>query len=306
MKRFGTGFLLGLISLAGCAQKADVINAGKDNNTLLWKISGKGLEKPSYLFGTIHMICADDAVLSSNMKKAIRNADEVYLELDMDNFIEMLSAIGKMKMSGDTTLQDLLTNEDYEKVKNYFENRQSLLPFSMLETLKPILAASMLEMNNFPCESRTAMEDVIMKEAKQHDKEISGLETINYQVSMLDSIPYRVQAQQLVNFISTSGNAEEGKDAKEMLKAYNDQDLGKLEQIILKSDPGISSYTEILLFNRNRTWVNKMKDLLPGKSLVFAVGAGHLPGDQGVINLLKKEGYTVEPVDNKLIKAKEI
>lgn len=305
MKRLSTGFLFTLLALVGCAQKNNAKTV-TGNNTLLWKISGKSLEKPSYLFGTIHMLCADDAVLSANMKKAIRDADEIYLEVDMDDMMEMLSVITKMKMNGDTTLQDLLSKEDYEKVKNYFESRESLLPFSILETFKPILAASTLQQGNIPCDASAVMEQVIMEEAKGHDKTIKGLETMGYQAGMLDSIPYRIQAEQLVSYIDNVGKTAEGDEMKEMLKAYNDQDLAKLETMMMKSDAGISSFTDLLLYNRNRNWVKKLKGLLPGKSLVIAVGAGHLPGDQGVINLLKKEGYTVEPVENKIVKSKEI
>jgi uncharacterized protein len=306
MKRLSTGFLFSLLTLAGCAQKDNSPKAGTNTNTLLWKISGNGLEKPSYLFGTIHMICADDAVLSTNMKKAISNADEVYLEVDLNNMLEMLSVITKMKMNGDTTLQDLLSKEDYEKVKNYFESHESLIPFSMLETFKPIMAASTLEQADLPCDAKISMEQVIMQEAKENEKPIKGLETMGYQASILDSIPYKVQAEQLLEFINNVGKGDDGKEVRELLKAYNEQDLHKLEEMMLKSDVGISSFTDILLYNRNRNWVKKLKPLFPKKSLVIAVGAGHLPGDQGVISLLKKEGYTVEPVENKLSKTKEI
>ncbi|HMK25356.1 MAG TPA: TraB/GumN family protein, partial [Chitinophagaceae bacterium] len=116
MKRFSAVLLVSLLTISAYAQHTD------ENNTLLWKISGNGLEKPSYLFGTIHMLCADDAVLSDNMKKAISSCDQVYFEVDMDNLFEMIGAIGKMKMNGDTTLQDLLSKDDYKKVKSYFES----------------------------------------------------------------------------------------------------------------------------------------------------------------------------------------
>jgi uncharacterized protein YbaP (TraB family) len=304
MKRFSAGFLFGLLTISSCAQKNEAPKTV--GNSLLWKISGNGLEKPSYLFGTIHMLCADDAVLSKNMKNAIRDADEVYLEIDLDNFMEMLTVMDKMKMTGDTTLKDLLSDADYTKVKAYFESRESPLPFSMLETFKPILAASTLEQGDLPCETTSAMEQVIMALAKEEKKDIKGLETMGYQAGMLDSIPYKLQAEQLVQYIDNVGKASDGSEIKEMLKAYNDQDLKKLEEIIIKSDAGISSFTDLLLYNRNRNWVEKLKGLLPGKSLVIAVGAGHLPGDQGVINLLKKEGYTVEPIENKIVRSKEI
>src|SRR6476619_6195601 len=145
MKKISAGFLVGLWSIVGCAQKQDKI--APDNNTLLWKVTGNGLTKPSYLFGTIHMLCADDATLSDQMKNIIRKTDEVYFEVDLDNLFEMLGVMTKMKMKGDNTLQDLLSKEDYEKVRDYFETKGSILPFSMLETYKPILALSTLEDN---------------------------------------------------------------------------------------------------------------------------------------------------------------
>jgi len=300
MKRLSAGLLLTLVTLTSMAQ------ANKEN-TLLWKISGNGLDKPSYLFGTIHMICADDALLSENMMKAIKNCDEVYFEVDMDNLFEMVGAMNKMKMMGDTTLKDLLNDTDYKKVKNYFTEKGSMLPFSMLETYKPMLAASTLEQGSMPCENTAMMEQVIMKEAKDYNKKIKGLETMSYQAGVLDSIPYKLQAEQLVAYIDKANKGEEDDtEMKEMFNAYKNQDLKKLEEMLLSTDAGISSFTDILLYHRNQNWVQKLKSLLPQKSLLIAVGAGHLPGQKGVINLLRKEGYKVTPVENKVSNVREI
>jgi uncharacterized protein YbaP (TraB family) len=301
MKRISAAFLLSFLSISAIAQKI------KDDNTLLWKISGNGLEKASYLFGTIHMICATDAVLSNNLKKAIRNSDEVYFEIDMDNLFEMVGAMNKMKMLGDTTLKDLLTPEEYEKVKKYFESRESLLPFSMLETFEPILAASTLEQSGMPCDETAMMEQVIMQEAKANDKKIKGLETMSFQAGVLDSIPYKLQAQQLVAYIDSSGSNDASQKLLEaMFDAYRTQDLKKLEELTVESDAAMSAFTDIMLYHRNQNWVQKLKTILPEKSLLIAVGAGHLPGEKGVINLLRKEGYKVTPVDNKVSGVKEI
>ncbi len=301
MKRISAVLLVSLLAISVPAQHTD------ENKTLLWKISGNGLEKPSYLFGTIHMLCADDALLSSNMKNAINECDEVYLEVDLDNLFEMMGAIGKMKMNGDTTLQDLLSKEDYKKVKSYFESKNSMLPFSMLETFKPILAASTLEEGSLPCDNTAMMEQVIMEEAKLSGKKIKGLETMAYQAGMLDSIPYTLQAQQLLSYIENAGTGDkEDKQMKEMFKAYKNQDLKKLEDLMVETDAGMAGFTDLLLYNRNQNWVKKLKTLMAEKSLVIAVGAGHLPGEKGVIYLLREEGYTVEPVENKLSKLREI
>ena len=282
MKRISAVLLGSIMAIAALAQKNNT------DNTLLWKISGNGLKKPSYLFGTIHMLCKDDAILSDSLKNIIKNVKEVYFEVDLDNMFEMLGVMGKMKMRGDTTLQDLLSVADYEKVKNYFETKGSMLPFSMLETYKPMLAASTLQQGGLPCENTATMEQEIMQEAKQYNKPIKGLESMGFQASVLDSIPYKLQAEQLVSYIDNAmKGGEEDKELSEMMNAYKNQDLKKLEEMLMKSDPSISNYTDILLFNRNENWVEKLKNLLPEKSILVAVGAGHLPGKKGCINLLR-------------------
>jgi uncharacterized protein YbaP (TraB family) len=310
MKRLSAGLFLTFFVLNGCAQKTKAkpgSSGPASENTLLWRISGNGLEKPSYLFGTIHMLCKDDAGLSDSLKNIIRNSDEVYLEIDLDNMLEMLTVMNKMKMKGDTTLQDLLSKDDYEKVKNYFEEARTMLPFSMLETYKPILAASLLEQNSLPCDNNTAMEQEIMTEAKKYGKKIKGLETMGYQAEVLDAIPYKEQAQQLVTYIDNAKNGKnDNKEMSEMMQAYREQDLKKLENLMMKEEAGVSAYAEILLFKRNHNWIGKLKEILPGHSLLVAVGAGHLPGEKGVISLLRKAGFTVSPVENKTTATREI
>lgn len=283
------------------------ITQGKEENTLLWKITGPGLDKPSYLFGTIHMLCKDDAVISKNLANAIRECDEVYFEVDMDNMFEMLTAVRKMRMRGDTTLKDLLNDEDYRKVKEYFEKKSSMLPFYVLETYKPILAASTLEQGSMPCENTAMMEQVLMEKAKEHEKNIRGLESLSYQAGVLDSIPYRLQAEQLVQYIDKASKGEDNKkEMEKMFKAYKDQDLKKLEEFLLETDAGMEGFADILLYHRNQNWVKKLKDILGEKSLVVAVGAGHLPGKKGMINLLRNEGYVLTPVENKILTVREL
>lgn len=301
MKKLSAGLIVSLVTMASLAQ------SGTENNTLLWKISGNGLEKPSYLFGTIHMLCANDAVLSKNMKNIIKDCDEVFFEVDMDNLFEMVGAMGKMKMIGDTTLKDLLSLEEYEKVKAYFEAKGSMLPFSMLETYKPMLAASTLQEGSLPCDKTAMMEQVIMAEAKLYKKKIKGMETMSYQAGVLDSIPYKLQAEQLLSYIESAGkDSKEDRQMEEMFKAYNNQDLQKLEELMVATDAGMAGFTDILLYHRNQNWVQKLKILLPEKSILVAVGAGHLPGEKGVINLLRKEGYKLTPVENKTNVNREI
>jgi hypothetical protein len=220
----------------------------------------------------------------------------------MDNMFEMMGAMTKMKMRGDTTLADLLTAEEYKKVKAYFSEKSKILPFSMLEKYKPLVAASLLmEQQATECGSFISMEQLIMKEANHNNVDIKGLESMAYQMSIFDSIPYRLQAKQLLEMIDGGNKKDTTDNIKTLTNAYRSQELAKMEEMT-RSDKSLAGFTELLLDRRNRNWVVKMQELMAGKSLVFAVGAGHLPGEQGVIKLLQKAGYKVEPVKNEMIK----
>ena len=289
------------ITFSGLAQK----NASNlDANTLLWKVSGNGLSKPSYIFGTMHMICANDIELSDSLRKAIQNVDEVYLELDMDDMMQMMMAMTKMTMKGDTTLSDLLTKEEYEKLKNYFEKNSSLIPFVMMERYKPLLIQAMIMEKAASCDNMIIMENLVMQAAKSNKKDIKGLETFEYQLSIFDKIPYKLQAQQLVKLVDETNNGEDaGTEMKILTDAYRNQQLNKMDELT-KADPSIGAFADILLYDRNANWTKKLQELMPKKSLVIAVGAGHLPGEKGVLKLLTEAGYKVEPVKNEMIKKK--
>lgn len=306
MKR--TLWLTALVCFAGLlatAQKQKPLSQPSQNNTLLWRISGNGLLKSSYLFGTMHLLCADDITLSDSLKSAIQKADNVYLELDMDNMFEMFGAMQHMSMKGDTTLEDLLTKEEYSRVKKYFKENSSMLPFEMLQTYKPLFTASMIEtQQSTGCDHMISMEHLVMQEAKSNDVAVKGLETMNFQLSIFDKIPYKLQAKQLYAIITHADDKNEEKELSILTNAYRRQELEKLEEMTKKEDMGMKNFTELLLYNRNADWAKKLQTLMPEKSLVVAVGAGHLPGSRGVLALLRQAGYKVEPVVNEMIRKK--
>lgn len=310
-KSFLLSFLLAALGISACGQKQKTPTVPASENTLLWRISGKNLSKPSYLFGTMHLLCGDDIALSDSLKNAIESSDNVYLELEMDNLFEMIGAMGQMSMKGDTALSDLLTAKEYQKVKAYFNENGSMLPFAMLEKMKPMLAASLIgqELMKGSCDNMVAMESLIMQEAKTSGKKIKGLETMNYQLGIFDKIPYKLQAKQLYQMIAKSADTTGVNELVALTNAYRSQQLEKLGEMTTADDMGIKNFTDLLLYQRNEAWAKQLNELMAGKSLVVAVGAGHLPGKRGVINLLRQAGYKVEPVKNEMtkrLKSKEI
>lgn len=266
------------------------------DNTLLWEISGNGLKKPSYLFGTMHILCAEDAQLSENLKDIIKNSDQIYFELDMDDMQEMMGALQYLRMNDGQKISELLTAEEYKKVETYFRENKFPMPMSMMNRFKPYFVSSLIGEQMLTCEQKNGMEMQIMQESKKYKKDIKGLETTKFQASIFDSIPYSKQAKDLVNYIDSIESYK--KVMLEMVDVYRQQDLERMDSLMHKSDPGMEEYMDILLFDRNRRWAQDMPKLMSGQSLLFAVGAGHLPGDQGVINLLREKGYSVKPISN--------
>jgi uncharacterized protein YbaP (TraB family) len=293
MKKIFFAVVALLTAAIGNAQTKQV---SKESNSLLWKISGKGLTKPSYLFGTMHILCAEDIKISENFRNVINGSDLIYFEVDMDNMMEILGSLRYLKMSDNKKLSDLLSAEDYQKVKDYFTKNAGMIPFPMMESFKPFFLSSMMSDQSMDCPSKEGMETAIMKEAKTSNKEIKGLETIQFQASVFDSIPYERQAKELVKAIDSPSSDVD--HTKELVAVYKAQDLDKIQSMTVQEDGVLSEYLDLLLYNRNANWAGKMAQLMPANSILFAVGAAHLPGDKGVIALLKKSGYTVTPVAN--------
>lgn len=276
-----------------CAQSINKYPYNATDHSLLWEVSGRGI-KPSYIFGTFHLMCREDINLSNNVKDIIKNADEIYFELDMDDMSAMLGAMLFMTMKNDTVLSDLYTPEEYKKIETYF--RDSLqMPMSLLKGMKPLLLQALLYPKMMTCRNMSGMEEELVQEARKNKKEIKGLETVAFQASMFDSIPYKDQALALLKQIDSMEENRNQFDS--MLRIYKAQNLTSLSAF--NEEQFESDYNrEILLDNRNRNWVKQLKDLMKQKRLFIAVGAGHLTGNHGLIELLRKEGYVVKPVQN--------
>jgi uncharacterized protein len=270
---------------------------GKLTNTLLWEISGNDLSRPSYLFGTMHLLCAVDAKLSDSLRFAINDVKQVYFEIDLDNMMETLGALQYLNMNNNTKLSDLLTEEEYKRVKDYFSKNKTMLPLGMMERLKPYFITSLISESKFPCAEKDGMEQVIMKEAKKDNKPINGLETVRFQASVFDSIPYQRQAKDLVKMIDSAGKGTDDEDVK-LTEIYRSQDLNKMQEMTT-GEEDMKDFLDLLLYNRNADWAKKMPAIMKAKPALFAVGAAHLGGEKGVIILLRKAGYTVRPMKHK-------
>ena len=267
----------------------------KNENSLLWEVSGNGLAHPSYLFGTFHLMCKDDIHLSKQLKTALAQSDTVYMEMDMDDPSTMLGGLLFMNMKDGKTLEQLYTPAEYKKVKAFFTDSLHT-PISFLQSMKPMLLEALLYPKLMPCKSVSGVEEELMKIAKQEKKEIKGLETMEFQASVFDSIPYAEQAKELLNAIDSLSSYKTMFDT--MMNVYKSQRIDEIETLFNKSEFGMKDHQDILLNDRNKNWVKQLKVITKTTNVFVAVGAGHLVGKEGLISLLRKEGYTVKPLQN--------
>ena len=275
--------------------KQTALLVNKDDNSLLWQVSGNGLQQPSYLFGTFHLMCKDDIHFSDQLKVAVSRVDKVYMEMDMDDPATMLRGLFLMNMK-DKTLPELYTATDYKRVSAFFKDSLGISLIS-LQKIKPFFLEAMMYPKMMPCKTISGVEEELMKIAKLQKKEIKGFETMEFQAGIFDSIPYEEQAKELLTSIDSL--ASNKKDFDTMMNVYKSQRVGEIENLFSKSESGMEAHQDILLDNRNKNWVAQLEIIMKTANVFVAVGAGHLVGNQGLIALLRKEGYTVKPLLNK-------
>ncbi len=284
-----TGLITLLTTLSTFAQQKQT--PAKDRS-LLWKISGKHLPKPSYLFGTIHLICSEDFLWTQKMKESFGVSEKICFEMDLDNPEVMLQAsMGLMDKTG-KKLREYFTAEQYKTLEQYFSDSLGM-DIAMFEQLKPVALLSMLGTTGVSCANPVSYEDSLMKIAQADNKEILGLEEPQEQLDVLASIPTDSVVKQLMD--AMENNASNDNEFAGLINAYKNQDLPKLYELLTTSKDQ-SLDLGMFLEKRNKNWIPRITTKMLASSVFFAVGAGHLYGETGVINLLRKEGYKVEAV----------
>lgn len=282
-----------LILFSGFTRQAKKIKRSEpDNKSLLWKISGNDIRKPSYLFGTIHLLCKEDYIWTPAMNGALKKADEVCFEMDMDDPGVLLAvASGMIDMSG-KTLKERISPADYQIIEQFVEDSLRM-NMSMFQQMKPVALQSLFATKTINCNDPVSYETNIMEIAQRQKKSITGLEEPSEQLALFDNMDEDTVIRDLVDM--AKDYSHEKKEYKLMLDAYKKQDLPALYEIIHEAEMEGEDMGQ-LLNERNKKWIERIEDKMEQKSVFFAVGAGHLWGDYGVIALLRAKGYKVEPL----------
>ena len=270
------------------------------NAQLLWKISGRGIEKPSYILGTHHAIPFTYCDSIPGLMEAFDQVDYVIGEFDMVKMGEMAQTQMQnmqkmMMMPADTTLLSLFSKEEKELLDAYLKETIGA-QLEMFSSMKPmtimVTVQNRILMDIIPdIASMTGMDKYMQTLAVNKGKCVGGLETMEYQMNLLYGCSLEEQADALLEMAQNRNSKEL---MIELTAAYKSQDLDALWSVF-KDQMTCYEY-DALVSERNKNWKKQIVELLPVQSSLFVVGSGHLPGEKGMIKLLKKAGYKVKPV----------
>ena len=277
------------------AQNEIVTADSTKNKALLWQISGKNLSKPSYIYGTIHVIEKKDFFMSQNIKQKFEETDQLVLEIPMDmSLSQKIEMAQKIMLPNQKTIKDYTSKTDFECLQNYMTDTLQINPKKQqrLIRLKPFFLMATLEIDKI--KKTKSYEKVFAKMAKKQRKTVVGLETADFQLSIIDRYPYTLQAKMLIDGIKQSTNDQTL--FEEMVAVYKSQDIEKLYQLIKKESDTMPNFEQYFLTERNLDWIPKIEKIIQHQPVFIAVGAGHLGGEQGMVNLLRQNGYTLTPI----------
>lgn len=280
---------------------------------LLYKISGKDLKAPSYIIGTFHLANATFVDKIAGVKDALTATDQVFGEVPFDDMLnpDTLKVIQAAMMLPDgQTLKTVLSAEQYKKLDAVLTQMMGVglsnpQVSAQMGKMSPATLSAQLQVLMFmqkhmgEFDPSHGFDQYFQTQAKHNNEPIGGLETVAFQTALLyKSYDMQRQVEQLMCMIDNMDFYE--KIAEKMAKAFYAQDIDALkaameEKLGNTCDATPKEWAQFI-DNRNADWVRKMPAIMAAKPTFFAVGAGHLPGPKGVLQLLKDIGYTVEAV----------
>lgn len=256
--------------------------------SLLYQIESPN-GKPSYLFGTMHIIPDSAFYFPGKVQKIIKHSDRIVLEIGDMN----IAKAQRLLIIDSGSCFDIFTPEQKDSVIAWGATSMGMNPVTFEKAFsksKPFVLMQ-LEAKDMLSGDVKYVEEEVKKAAP--DLPLSGLETIEEQIGFFDAIPPKSMAEMILSTIRVTDEDDNPMNA--LIAAYQEKDLEKLAALI-NEEEATGFDTELLLTNRNKAWVPKIKTMIAKESCFIAVGAGHLGGEEGVIALLKKEGYTVTPI----------
>lgn len=278
---------------------SSLLTARAQYNSLFWKITGNGIKHPSYLYGTMHTADARVFAFGDSVLPYFAQTKAYAMELDPKQGFDM-SIITKLMMGRGYSLKTMLPAKEYALLDSLVK-KQIGYSVGVFDNVAPvftmtIIEAGAMELSDSSIEGNKEVLDLYFyKLAKQKKKKIIGIETVDEQLSALNSLNYQEQADLLLKELQSMHDSKEMPD---VLQYYLDQNLDSLATNDADAMMPEKFY-KALVTVRNVRMADRIADFIQKQSVFVAVGALHLPKADGVIALLRQKGFTVEPIKNK-------
>ena len=260
-------------------------------SSLLWRVSGNQIKNNTYIFGTFHLLCPNQFQIPDTINSILQQVDTVYFEINLNDPSLFNNMLQQMTMQNHQSLQQFIPTPTYDSMNNIFLEKTKM-NLNFFQYYKPILVTSFLYPSLMGC-NPVSLETMLENMAEKYKKPIAGLETADYQFKILDKIPYEQQAKMLQTTLLHFNQSQN--ELKKMVEMYQRMNIDSLQQS-LKSEDNLLQYENDLVIQRNRNWLQILINRMKNTACFVAVGAGHLGGTEGLINLLRKAGYTVTPI----------
>lgn len=258
-------------------------------NSLLWKISGNGLASPSYLFGTMHLIPKKDFEISKKVINTLKHCQELILELNLTNEKEM--ELAQQMQITNNCISDGLSKKEAAELNQILKSDYQI-SLAEVDHLSPMMVMNKMVTASFEEEEMTAIEMELIASAIHSKMKIKGLETVKAQIKIAQKI---FTPKELLRQMRMGDDYPEV--VQTMIEAYKNGNLATLQESIKDRRFMTVEAEMIMVTNRNKSWAHKIPLLLSKeKPIFFAVGAGHLGGEKGLIVLLKKQGFNLRPL----------
>lgn len=264
---------------------------------LLWRVEHPDADEPSYVFGTIHSAREAVVDLPDAVAAAFDSAERYRFELDFSQ-VDQATAMQHMMYGDGSTLPEALNDDLWERTRDAAAQRG--IPESSLKRLKPWAVALTLSM---PRQNPTQTLDYQLYErARARNKPVAGLETMDEQMSIFDDLETSLQIEFLRNTVRYHEQEQLEPLFDELIELYLDADLAGMVEVG-EEHPGLGSaddqeaFMQRLVEQRNRIMVTRMGSALRKGGTFVAIGALHLPGEDGIIRRLEEQGYAVTRAD---------
>jgi uncharacterized protein YbaP (TraB family) len=247
----------------------------------------------AYLFGTMHMICNADVRVPNSVIDAFADSEQLVVEIDLTDHEQQRFLQQNVAQHPANYLEKHLSNEQQQRLKTIIEDQLGYR-YQQIKSLRPIFINALFLQHFLNCQQDPLLlDELLIQQAQVTKKTIVGLETVPMQLELFDRIPLQEQVQALYDMAVEPSQSRE--DLQQLQAIYLEDNSEKLFQV-MRSQDDFDTFEQPFLSQRNKKWMMDLPKLIAAKSTFIAIGAGHLSGTDGLLSLLRQQGYDITPI----------